>query len=174
MEVGIKPELSVAKLIWALRYEAPRARLSGRWFIFPKNGWAVRAAERLFTSLGHPLGLENEVKLRLMHDHVSILHLSGDRPLFAVIVPEGGDRLVLWTRGAKIVAPYDHAYFELYTLLWKRMRQRRKRSNKTVNNDVYKTLRYYWLSWRSLALDNGRQFDPPSGGGWPEVPPPLF
>jgi len=170
MEVGIKPELAVLKLIWALRYEAPKARLSGKRFYFPKNSWSVKAAEKLFASLGHPLGQKNELSLMVKHDYVTLLHLSGERPLFAVIVPEGGDRLVLWTRSAKIVAPYDHAYFELYALLWKRMRQHRKKSKIARFNDgAYKAVYYYWKSWRSL--DSGRPFDPPPDGGWPHVPP---
>jgi len=172
MEAESKHGLAVVKLIWALRYEAPKARLSGRWFYFPKRGWAVRAAERLFVSLGHPIGRENEVKLRLEQDYVSILHLSGDRPLMAVIVPEDGDKLVLWTRGAKIVTPYDHVYVELYALLWKRMLRRKKSNRNTRLNDVCKAVHYYWLSWQSLS--DGRPFDPPPGGGWPHVPPPFF
>jgi len=169
MEVGLKPELAVVKLVWAMRHEAPKARLSGKWFYFPRNGWTVKAAERLFTSLGHPLGLENEVKLRLERDYVSILHLSGDRPLMAVIMPKDGNRLMFMTRGATIVAPYDHAYVELYALLWKRMHQRRKSKIAQFNDGAYKAVYYYWKSWRSL--DSGRPFDPPPDGGWPHVPP---
>jgi len=174
METGTTPELAVLKLIWALRYEAPRAQLSGSWFHFPRKGWAVEAAEKLFASLGHPLGLKNEVKLRLARGYVSILHLMGERPMMAVIVPEGGERLIFSARGTKVEAPYDHAYVELYTLLWKRMRQRRERNYN--DGAVGDAVEYFLRSWQ--ALNGGWRLDPPSGGtrppfdgGWPDVPP---
>jgi len=172
METGTSPELAVAKLIWALRHEAPRARLSGGWFHFPRRGWAVKAAEKLFTLLGHPLGLKNEAKLKLTRDYVSILHLSGKKPMMAIIMPEGGERLMFMARGLSITAPYDHAYVELYMLLWKRMRQRRKKSGYRHGDAARSAVEHYWRSWKTL--NGGWRLGPPSGdswdGGWPDVP----
>jgi len=153
-----------------MRHEAPKARLSGKWFYFPRNGWTVKAAERLFMMLGRALGRDNEVKAAAMDDFVTIIHLSGERPQIAIIRPEGGEKLVFETGKAKIEVPYDHAYFELYTLLHKR-RQRRKmvRQARHNNDSAYKAIYYYWKSWRSLG--GGWPFDPPPDGGWPHVPP---
>jgi len=173
MEVETNPELAVVKLIWTLRYEAPKARLSGGWFRFPRKGWAVKAAERLFTALGHPIGRSNDLSATLKRDYVTVLYLSGRRPMMAIITPEGGERLVLSARGAKVEAPYDRAYVEFYVLLQRGMRQRRKRSGYRNDDAARSAVEHYWRSWQALNGNPSGGEWPPFDGGWPDVPP-LF
>jgi len=116
------PESALLDLIVALRDEAPRALLAHGWFIFPRRGRAAKAAEALLASIGISTRVAR-LMLRMEHEYSIVLHFSGDVPVAAVITPEGGERLVFKAREAVVVAPYGHAYFELYTLLQRRLEE---------------------------------------------------
>jgi len=124
-------ESTLLDLIVALRGEAPRALFAHGWFIFPRRGRAVKAAEALLASIGISTRVTG-LMLRVEREYSIVLHFSGDVPVAAVIAPEGGERLIFKAREAVVVAPYGHAYFELYTLLQRRLEE--------SEND-------YWSPW---------------------------
>jgi len=176
MEVRSKPELAVVKFIQALRNEAPRARqTSSRYFEFPLERQLFKAAKRLAKALDLPLRQISGISLFVGERYVTYAFISAEEQWLTAFMPKDGERLLFKTRGVELTVPYVHAYFELYILLHKRMRRRKKSNrNARTNNDFYKAVHYYWKSWRSLVFDSGQPLNPPPDGRWPDVPPFFF